>query len=425
MFLHAKNLNIKLEPLSDKLCNHVFAYLISNKEITITQNRRKKIKQVCNCFIYNASQIVPLGIESMIVTLHKEDYSRPAIINGAKVKSQPVSYQYMRILFDVVCQKFGCHIDKGGYSHTDENGKHCFDGSLFTFSESLFSEFYDAMVSAGECPTRESVLEIRDEKKKPKTFQQNEKTRQIIEELNMYNKVALEHTVTDAEGNPLRVQAYRVFNTSLECGGRIYTERGAVQNLPSEQRSKILIDGQKVTEVDFCHLHPSILAIHNHYKFEDDFDPYGIACRGYEPKLLRKLAKLCLLIRINCTDDRQFFNAFSSAVPIQFNVDELYQNKLIPDPLIDPRRILNCVVDHNQYLIDSLNKCSGVRLQAKDSEIAMKILNYFQQRDIMCIGIHDSFIVPVQEQQRLIDVMRWAYEVQMGTTDNLRVDVKY
>ena len=161
----------------------------------------------------------------------------------------------------------------------------------------------------------------------------------------------------------------------------------------TSERAKILINGEQVTEVDFKALHPSICAVHQGVKFEDGFDPYAIEMEGYDLKLLRKLAKLCLLVRINCSDDNQFIKAFNKIIASDFDIDLLYENKLIPEPIIEPRKILNAVLDSNLYLMDKLNDVSGTLLQAVDSAIAVRIINYFSQRNILAISVHDSFIV--------------------------------
>ncbi|MCH7721851.1 MAG: hypothetical protein IIC76_00725 [Bacteroidetes bacterium] len=52
----------------------------------------------------------------------------------------------------------------------------------------------------------------------------------------------------------------------------------------------------------------------------------------------------------------------------------------------------------------------GIRLQFLDSEITESILKYFTSREIPCLAVHDSFLVPGKYEDELKAVMRGTYK---------------
>lgn len=49
-----------------------------------------------------------------------------------------------------------------------------------------------------------------------------------------------------------------------------------------------------------------------------------------------------------------------------------------------------------------------------DSQIADNVLHYFTKKDIPCLCVHDSFIVPVKYKDELENVMKEEYRKEMG-----------
>jgi hypothetical protein len=67
---------------------------------------------------------------------------------------------------------------------------------------------------------------------------------------------------------------------------------------------------------------------------------------------------------------------------------------------------------------DRINKyfCSdiGLKLQYLDSQITSDILDYFLEREIPVLPIHDSYIVAEQCEEELYEVMKEKYRDHMG-----------
>ena len=423
MFLLAKRDDKKTKVLVDKFIRILNNHL-SNPSFKSTKHNEKLIRQVCNCLVYNLAKIVPYEQNKLIVSLNKNDYSSAVIIDGVKSKQAPVSYKYMRALFDALVAK-GCVLKKGGYRYTNYLSEDIFESSTLELSEDLFDFVSDFFTKNNICvPALECVLEIRDNNKKALCFKPTPESKEIVDKMKEYNKTNIEHTVSTRDGQLLCIQGKRIFNRDLNSGGRIYIDGGHVQCLSGEERSQILIDGEEVVEVDFRALHPSLIATIGGHVFPKDFDPYGIKIEGYDPKTLRKLAKFAMLIKLNCKDNVQYIRAFNKAMSLSFNIKELYANKQIPKPIVDGMEIMFALKEHNFEIMHLFDEISGLKLQCMDSNIAQNVVTYFTQQDIVCIPIHDSFIVQKRYQQELIDVMLWSYKEVMGNNSNCFIDVK-
>lgn len=421
MYLLAKSVSKQHKPASDWL----FSIFNKYNTVKLSDTKTKQIRQVCNCMVYNLSRTVTNGIDWTIIVLTKQFFYDKPIINGQKSKSSSIDYKAFRLFLDVM-QKCGCILDKGGFSHYDDNGDACFEQSVLTLSEEIFENLYVFLQDTNK-PLLESVLELRDKSRKPKQFKSVKETRSMIKELKLYNELSEQFDIRDQNGQRLFVNTMRVFNNSFEEGGRFYNAQGVVQSLPSEERAKITIDGSPVTECDYTALHPSILATEQKYDFDEGFDPYNIEITGYDKKLLRKLTKMAMLIRLNCRNDASYVMAFSQWVSKNLSTKQLYKDKQIPKIIIDPMEILYAIIDSNPYLLEKFqsNAIVGLRLQCVDSSIAAKVINYFVQQNKCILSVHDSFIVKREDQQELIGVMEWAFEDRLGSKVNCQIDVKY
>ena len=50
----------------------------------------------------------------------------------------------------------------------------------------------------------------------------------------------------------------------------------------------------------------------------------------------------------------------------------------------------------------------GLKLQRADSDIAEAVMLHFARQDVPCLGVHDSFLVPRQHAEELVQVMEAA-----------------
>ena len=170
---------------------------------------------------------------------------------------------------------------------------------------------------------------------------------------------------------------YRVFNNERwDHGGRFYG--GWWQQIPSAHRRRILIDGEETVELDFAALHPRFCYHLEGAPLAPDVDPYHV--EGISGPNVRSAIKV----------------AFNQLV----NVDGPVGLKA-PDGVLAmlPKgtsyvKLIRQIEAQHAPIAPWLRKGRGVELQYLDSQIASTILSYMCHRNICCLPVHDSFIVP-------------------------------
>jgi hypothetical protein len=191
-------------------------------------------------------------------------------------------------------------------------------------------------------------------------------------------------------------QLHRVFTDNLKLGGRYY---GASWQMFSENlRKHLFINGYPVVEWDFSGLHLRML-----YHLEGmDYkgDPYGFGSRQERPYL-----KLVSLLMINKKTRQGLLRAMKKT----FAANQL---DIPPDEQIE-RMVARFNTAHdqiNRYFCSDI----GLRLQYLDSQITSDILDYFLEKGIPVLPIHDSYIVAEQYEDELYEVMKEKYRDHMG-----------
>lgn len=71
---------------------------------------------------------------------------------------------------------------------------------------------------------------------------------------------------------------------------------------------------------------------------------------------------------------------------------------------------MQAVKNCHPLITDQFNTGAGLRLMGYDSEIAANVLQHFTDKGILCLCMHDSFIVQKQYEEELIDVMKESYK---------------
>ncbi len=185
---------------------------------------------------------------------------------------------------------------------------------------------------------------------------------------------------------------YRVFNNDRwDHGGRFYG--GWWQQFPSAHRRRLLIDGEETVELDFAALHPRFCYHLEGMPLAPDIDPYCV--EGISGPNMRSAIKV----------------AFNQLL----NVDGAVRLKA-PDgvPAMLPRgisyaKLIRQIEMQHAPISSWLRKGRGVELQYLDSQIASTILDYMRIRNICCLPVHDSFIVPRSAELTLGQSMLMAH----------------
>jgi hypothetical protein len=191
---------------------------------------------------------------------------------------------------------------------------------------------------------------------------------------------------------------HRTFNNGVfDQGGRFYGPWW--QRIPSEYRSRILIDGELTIELDFSGLHPRMLYAEVGLALPDDPYDVGQAAR------YRDVAKRALNALINA-------GPYGIAEPTGF--DEQAAGMAFCE-LVDRLKAKHAPIA--RYFLSGY----GVRLQFKDACIAEHLMLHFVDRNVPCLPVHDSFIVQRCHRDELERAMDDACRAVLGISVPINV----
>ena len=425
-----------LQPLSDEIYKDFKSWLINTKGKSETPTMIKTSRQAVDCFIKNTSFLVSCGKDIVYIPRKKEVYSQELIYNGTKINRQ-VSYAYTMLLCDFLVDYSKCAMSYGGvfwefdvdtFKKTKGQVKKVKIGSKFTtgikLSPTLLSLFSKYQYKREDVPL--SVIEIRDEEGNVVSKKLTQKQIEIIKILTDLNMAIVENDIC-LQGNKLDFSVKKVYNnSSFKYGGRNYIMgNNAKEAQGRETRLEITINKQPCVEVDYRHLHPSILADLVGEVFPNNFDPYTIDFEGLDKTLLRDLAKKGLLILINTPSVASASAALSSAIseePLKSKVRKAKMDGLWPDGRV-VHTIIEKLIEHNGYLMNNLGVNAGLELMNIESQMCDIVIEKTLMEGEVLIPLHDGFIVQESNSDMVVQFMKDAYDSVIGGV-NCRINIK-
>jgi hypothetical protein len=187
-----------------------------------------------------------------------------------------------------------------------------------------------------------------------------------------------------------RTNLVRIFNNdSFEDGGRFY--RGWWQEILSDYRKYITIDGQDTVEIDYSAMHFYIMYAEQGLSIPTG-DPYTFD--GYN----RKDIKIALNIAINAESEK------AGVIAIK--------NGIWPEKsYADVKAILELIIERHNPIASYFFSGKGVRLQYLDSKVAeIVMLNLLNVNQIVALPVHDSFIVIKEHKPYLLHQMKKCFK---------------
>jgi hypothetical protein len=178
--------------------------------------------------------------------------------------------------------------------------------------------------------------------------------------------------VDNAVLHPPKVACYRIFNGGWCLGGRLYGPFW--QNLSKHRRLQLTLDGAAVVEHDFAQLHPRLLYAEFGYQLGKD----AYTVRGYESD--RPAVKQAWQILINAASRRQAVLALATELGGFHRQDEA-------------SRLLESLEQHHQAVSSAFYTRAGLRLQRRDSDLIVGIMQQCLSEGIVALPVHDSLIV--------------------------------
>jgi len=192
----------------------------------------------------------------------------------------------------------------------------------------------------------------------------------------------------------------RIFSRGdWKYNGRFYG--GFWQQVGSEYRKDIYINGSPTVEVDYKGLHAAILSAEKGIVYGGDrYELGSVVCPKLDKKQQRKAVKLLVLAAINAKDRSSAFGAFRQAQPTS-SVEKTLNNDELG-------LLLNTFLQQHPYLEDGICSDQGIRLMNVDSHITNFIIKEFVRRQKPILSVHDSYIVDTMNVELLRDCMKEA-----------------
>ncbi|HVW64132.1 MAG TPA: hypothetical protein VHB01_03885 [Nitrosospira sp.] len=234
-----------------------------------------------------------------------------------------------------------------------------------------------------DAPEDETII-IKDADGEPIDYIDDRFTIEMREFLKSYNqKLRGTNIGTDAidlryKYDPTAITVKRIFNVDRQ-GGRFYG--GFWENMPKLDRLKLLLESGPVCELDYSALHPTLA--YAGIGIELNSDPYLI--EGCE----RSEVKSAFLVLFNCRSRQHAINTIRSEFHVT-NAESLIEK-------IEQK--------HEAIKATFYNPPYGMYLQNTDAWLAERVMKRLLEDDILCLPIHDSFIVAKQYEDQLYAAM--------------------
>jgi hypothetical protein len=211
----------------------------------------------------------------------------------------------------------------------------------------------------------------------------------------------------------------RIFNQTMDRGGRFYSEGASWQNMKAEARSMLIINGEPMVELDFDGMHIAMLYIEAGH-------PIPTNCYDIDgwPRDLVKVATLTL---INAQNDHtaRLSIAHSDGRKIDTDTNERIvspDDKQLMQILAEPgsqrsikvaATLIRAIKRRHSPIEDQMHSDAGARLMRRDSDIAEAVMaNLMLRQGIVALPVHDSFLVPASKCNELEAAMiKAAYQI--------------
>lgn len=214
--------------------------------------------------------------------------------------------------------------------------------------------------------------------------------------------------------SPVNIDIYgdlslkRIFNNgTLKSGGRFTCQ---FHNMPGAERRNIIIDGVPTIELDYSNHHSRIL-YHTNLKQDYPGDIYDIGLTSGHASAndIRKLVKQAFLIIFNCGSWQSFYQAYAHEL-------QSANPAIALPPDVTAKSIVAALKATHPNLATYFCKDKSYELMNLDSKIAEDVLLEFVKLGKPCLGIHDSFIVKLEDEDLLRQVMKTSYQKILKTS---------
>lgn len=226
-----------------------------------------------------------------------------------------------------------------------------------------------------------------------------------------YNNFIRKYEIKHPSSNALNVHPKYAYVTYQDIegklGGRVY---GNWQMLSKEDRGRITINGKRVVELDFRAMNVAMVyALKNEELVED---PYILNCglpREYAKALFlvifgskTRMGAVCAA-DYKIRDDNKADDKNLSSEEIQLKYANLKKDLIKAyDEIVETHEIIG------QYFLGGPEQ--PLKFQNIDSRVCVEILKSLMGNKIVCLSVHDSFIVQERHEDDLREAMIEAFK---------------
>lgn len=386
---------------------------VSNK----TRQMGFKDTEALNCVVANLLACVKRG--SVLV------YGRDKAAKVTNKKSNRKEMNARRIIKVVdFLQEIGWCISYTGIKHEIESRRH---PSILLHTD-RFIDYWglDCRVLAEiemAHIDRTEVIELRGENKVSKPFKMNEEIKAMEVVVKRLNSAIANCDVRDKAGIPLNNVYCRIFNDDFKHGGRYYrADVLSIENGESKSRLDITIDGEMVVEVDYRNLHFRIAAhLDGHCDVELPHDVYSSLLEDSDNQVERKIVKLAINAMFNARSEEAARSAIQRAIN-SLKSEQWKQYTLGSAPAV--MRLIKEVYYEFRHLFCQPDSF-GLRLQNHDSELATDVITELLDNGVVCLPVHDSFVVKLSHRKLLEDTMANCFKRRFNTDHPVPLGLGY
>lgn len=263
-----------------------------------------------------------------------------------------------------------------------------------------------------------NLVELREFKsKKKKSYRKTKLTERIRSILQKTNKVNTNADILLFDND----KSYRlspfltaIYKGDFEHYGRLHVTgyRHNYQAFSEAKRAELLINDEQVIELDFKALHPYLLYASEGIQYIGD--PYAVV--DSRP-LVRSYLKKILLCMLNSENVKQAEAAANRIFYEPRTAKEKRTKELLNKMNIyHARPLMHEFENHHKAIAHYFysGKKIGLKIMNTDSKIAIDVLEYFSNKDIPILPIHDSFIIQANFKDELQNIMKKMYRKRTG-----------
>ncbi|MFH1916777.1 MAG: hypothetical protein ABIJ21_05915 [Nanoarchaeota archaeon] len=197
-------------------------------------------------------------------------------------------------------------------------------------------------------------------------------------------------------------------------GGRLYQRKASsYQDIPSDERNFMTINGQSTAEVDISSMHLILPYARVEHQPEGDlYNPISQELFGEINQQYRDVVKEPSIILLNCTDKDQFQGAIEKYDKNKHAVCENY--KVLMEHKITGRKFIQAFRKVHPRLERFILSGIGLDLQYDDSCIMVNILFRLFEEGILALPLHDSIICQVGMEQRVKQIIEEEFHRYTG-----------